>query len=53
MKKQVITLIMLFLSSMTFSQEKDSISRFVSIIKSHVYKDYKKMYRPGSGALVI
>ncbi|MFI1744258.1 MGH1-like glycoside hydrolase domain-containing protein [Thalassobellus sediminis] len=52
MKKQIIALIMLFLSSITFSQEKDSISRFASIIKKNVYKDYKNMYRPGSGSLV-
>lgn len=34
------------------AQPSDSIARYTSIIKSNIYKDYKKMYRPASGSLV-
>lgn len=52
MSRCAMVLWMLFMSNLIFSQENDSISRYASIIKSHVYKDYKNMYRPSSGALV-
>jgi len=42
----------LFCSTLLYSQKTDSISDYISIIKSNIYKDYKKMYRPGSGSLV-
>lgn len=35
-----------------YSQQKDSISDYISIIKSNIYKDYKGMYRKGGGSLV-
>lgn len=58
MRNKIIYLIIgLFLvSGFTFSQQKkssDSISNYIGIIKSNIYKDYKKMYRPGGGALVF
>lgn len=42
----------LFCSTLLYSQKTESISDYISIIKSNIYKDYKKMYRPGSGSLV-
>ncbi|WNH11217.1 hypothetical protein [Thalassobellus suaedae] len=52
MKKQIIILVMLFGSILIYGQTQDTISYFATIIKSNVYKDYKKMYRPSSGSLV-
>jgi hypothetical protein len=34
------------------SQTADSITHYTTIIKSNIYKDYKKMYRKGGGSLV-
>ncbi|WNH09155.1 MGH1-like glycoside hydrolase domain-containing protein [Thalassobellus suaedae] len=52
MKKQIIILVMLFGSILIYGQTQDTISYYATIIKSNVYKDYKKMYRPSSGSLV-
>lgn len=52
MKKFTIICLVFFCGLLVYGQETDSVSDYVSIIKSHVYKDYKNMYRPGSGALV-
>jgi hypothetical protein len=52
MKKYVLIFLILLMNSMVFSQTKDTISHYASIIKSNVYKDYKNMYRPSSGSLV-
>ena len=52
MKKSVMIFAVLFCSTLLYSQKTDSISDYISIIKSNIYKDYKKMYRPGSGSLV-
>ncbi|MBN1180688.1 MAG: glycoside hydrolase family 37 [Bacteroidales bacterium] len=35
-----------------YSQKNDSLLGYISIIKSNVFKDYKKMYREPSGSLV-
>jgi len=51
MNRYAITFIILFINSLIYGQ-KDSISNYASIIKNHVYKDYKNMYRPSSGSLV-
>jgi glycogen debranching enzyme len=51
MKKYLITLVIFFCSATLFSQNADTVSRYISVIKSNIYKDYKKMYRPGSGSL--
>ena len=37
---------------MAFSQNADSVTHYTTIIKSNIYKDYKKMYRKGGGSLV-
>ena len=52
MKRFLLNLVMIFMFSVFYGQHSDSISKYASIIKTHVYKDYKKMYRPSSGALV-
>jgi len=52
MKKSVMIFAVLFCSTLLYSQKTESISDYISIIKSNIYKDYKKMYRPGSGSLV-
>jgi len=35
------------------AQNTTNLPEYISIIKSNIYKDYKKMYRPGSGSLVF
>jgi glycogen debranching enzyme len=51
MKKYLIILTIFFCSTILFSQKANSVSHYISVIKSNIYKDYKKMYRPGSGSL--
>ncbi|KJD34314.1 glycoside hydrolase family 37 [Tamlana nanhaiensis] len=51
MKRFLLNFAMFFMVSMFYGQQSDSISNYSNIIKSYVYKDYKKMYRPASGAL--
>ena len=47
------TIVFSFLSVGTlFSQENDSTEHYISIIKSHIYTDYKGMYREAEGTLV-
>lgn len=36
----------------SFAQTRDSIQRYSTIIKEHVYKDYKGMFRPAKGTLL-
>ncbi len=45
-------LIVLLAFSYIYSQPNDSVEHYIKIIKSHVYKDFKGMYRKGGGALV-
>lgn len=52
MKKSITVLVACFMYLGCLAQKKDSISHYATIIKSFVYKDYKNMYRPSSGALV-
>ncbi|MHB9143019.1 MAG: MGH1-like glycoside hydrolase domain-containing protein [Paludibacter sp.] len=57
MKNKVFyLLIVLIISSGTINSQNnktnDSVSNYIKIIKSYIYKDYKLMYRPGAGALV-
>ncbi len=54
MKNKLICILTFLL---TFSywltgQEYDSVSHFIQIIKSNIYKDYKGMYRKSGGSLV-
>lgn len=51
-KTSFLMLVLLVGSLSSYSQVKDSISDYISIIKTNVYKDYKKMYRKGGGSLV-
>lgn len=44
--------LLVFIMACAFAQPADSISHYNSIIKSNIYKDYKKMYRNGGGSLV-
>ena len=48
----IILLCLLLANNVLYSQKKDSLSHNISIIKSNVSKDYKKMYREPSGSLV-
>ncbi|MEP0366430.1 MAG: trehalase family glycosidase [Cyclobacteriaceae bacterium] len=41
----------LFLSP-AYCQSSADVSKYSDLIKSHIYKDYKKMYREGGGSLV-
>jgi hypothetical protein len=50
-KITICLFISLFLYTNIYSQQIDSISHYIQIIKSHVYKDYKGMYRKAAGAL--
>lgn len=54
MIKKTILLLLVILGNFfsAHSQQKDSISDYISIIKSNIYKDYKGMYRKGGGSLV-
>ena len=54
MKNKITTclIVSLFLYSNIYSQPADTISRYISLIKSHVYKDFKGMYRKPAGVLV-
>lgn len=52
MKRNVMIFVVLLCSMPAYTQETESVSDYISLIKSHIYKDYKKMYRPGSGSLV-
>jgi hypothetical protein len=47
-----IIIAFLLFSSKGFSQNKDSVKHYIAVIKSNIYKDYKKMYRKPSGSLV-
>lgn len=51
-RKTTFLLVLLAASLSSYSQTKDSISDYISVIKTNVYKDYKKMYRKGGGSLV-
>lgn len=51
-KTTFLMLLLLAVSLSSYSQVKDSISDYISIIKTNIYKDYKKMYRKGGGSLV-
>ncbi len=52
-KTLLILFILLAGSSIVRGQSTDSIARYTAIIKSNIYKDYKKMYRKGGGSLVF
>ncbi|APA01018.1 MGH1-like glycoside hydrolase domain-containing protein [Flavobacterium commune] len=54
MKKKTNCIVLLVLMSFfyTNAQQKDSITSYISTIKSNIYKDYKGMYRKGGGSLV-
>ncbi|MBS1653434.1 MAG: glycoside hydrolase family 37, partial [Bacteroidetes bacterium] len=53
MKNRIYILIaFLLFSSKGFSQDKDSVKHYITVIKSNIYKDYKKMYRKASGSLI-
>ena len=52
MKKYFILSFILFCSTVLYSQTTDSVSDYISIIKSNIYKDFKGMYRKGGGSLV-
>lgn len=52
-KKNIFLLLLTLISPIfTYSQQKDSVSNYITIIKSNIYKDYKGMYRKGGGSLV-
>lgn len=51
-KTNLILLLLLAAISSVYSQQKDSVADYISIIKSNIYKDYKGMYRKGGGSLV-
>ncbi|GEL11209.1 putative isomerase [Flavobacterium glycines] len=51
-KTTFLILVLLAGSLSSYSQIKDSITDYISVIKTNVYKDYKKMYRKGGGSLV-
>src|SRR6187401_2252228 len=50
-KIQLLLLLVTFCSSALYSQKTDSLSHYISTIKTNIYKDYKKMYRKGGGSL--
>ncbi|MBN1926246.1 MAG: hypothetical protein JW798_10445 [Prolixibacteraceae bacterium] len=54
MKKFALSIILsvFFGNTLLFGQMPDSVSHYISIIKSNIYKDYKNMYRKGKGSLV-
>jgi putative isomerase len=54
MKTKIIICLSFFLllSLKFYGQKSDSISRYISVIKSNVYKDFKGMYRKSGGAFV-
>ena len=52
MKKLSLLIVLMMGCTMLYSQKTESVSDYISIIKSNIYKDYKKMYREGSGSLV-
>lgn len=54
MKNKVICIMFFLLAGSCYlsGQEKDSVSHYINIIKSNIYKDYKGMYRKGGGSLV-
>lgn len=45
-------IILLSLAATIYCQERDSVSHYSSVVKTHIYKDYKGMYRDGGGSLV-
>jgi Glycosyl hydrolase family 63 C-terminal domain len=51
-KKTSLLFFIIITASISYGQQKDSIAHFSSIIKTNIYKDYKKMYRKGGGALL-
>ena len=52
-KKTTFLMFVLLVGSLSsYGQVKDSISDYISVIKTNVYKDYKNMYRKGGGSLV-
>ena len=50
--KITVLVLLLSLVSNIYGQKKDSINHYSSVVKSHIYKDYKGMYREGGGSLV-
>ncbi|WP_347840334.1 trehalase family glycosidase [uncultured Draconibacterium sp.] len=52
MKKYTLLVLISLVCFSAKAQENDKVDNYISIIKSNVYKDYKNMYRPGSGSLV-
>jgi hypothetical protein len=54
MKNKIFCTLLFFLTGYNslYSQKGDSVSQYVSIIKSNIYKDYKGMYRKGGGSLI-
>lgn len=52
MKKIITIAATLIYCTVLFGQKNDSLDNYIAIIKSYVYKDYKNMYREGSGSLV-
>ncbi|MES1181206.1 MAG: hypothetical protein ABUL44_00270, partial [Flavobacterium sp.] len=51
--KRYLLLLLLCTASITiYSQNNDSMAHYTGIIRSNIYKDYKKMYRKGGGSLV-
>lgn len=51
-KTSFLMFVLLVGSLSSYGQVKDSISDYISVIKTNVYKDYKNMYRKGGGSLV-
>lgn len=49
---RTIALLASLLPAMASISQADSAARYAGIVKSYIHKDYKKMYRPGGGALV-
>ncbi len=51
-KLALFLIILFFFCVNIYSQQRDSIAHYISVIKSHVYTDFKNMYRRSGGALV-
>jgi len=52
MNKILYIIVVLYCNTTIYGQKSDSIANYIKIIKSNIYKDYKKMYRDSSGNLV-
>jgi len=51
-RKHLLMIVVLLLGLSAGSQNTDSLKHFSAVIKENIYKDYKLMYRKGSGSLV-